>query len=552
VVLAPPVPRTAERVAARFGDLAEAPVRITQGGQLPLAGLLLALPGLEMTGLLEVAKATFGPMRKGFYGLRVVLLMGVFMALLRQPRAEAVTRMRPADLGRLLGLDRAPEVKTLRRKLAEIAGLGKGAQLQGALGAHHAATRPDAVGFLYLDGHVRVYSGSRQLPKTHIARMRIAGPATEETWVGDSDGDPVMVITAAPSQSLAAELHRLLPQLRALIGPDRRCTLVFDRGGYSPQVFSEIIAADMDLLTYYKGAWTRAAVSAFTTVDYTAPDGSTHQYELAERPITLPVPGQPATAGTAAAAASTVTLRLIIRRSPDGRSEPGRRVGQFPRPVTPRHAASHRRMSAPRCLRICRRAFVRSCRGSGGYLAAATLVGHRSTDRLSGWSSWLGGGRDLSGRSLHGRCRSVGGQPVAAAVSDDGAGGDAEASSDLVVGVGAGEPAERCLLFTGAERDLVPVDDAVDGHFVDDVLRLGVAGPVGRGGGPALAFGAEAGAHCGGLVAGVLPLEVLVECVDGGDGARRWSGVAVHGLPGGALIDAGRGGQLFEVPSVGD
>ncbi len=322
VVLAPPVPRTAERVAARFGDLAEAPVRITQGGQLPLAGLLLALPGLEMTGLLEVAKATFGPMRKGFYGLRVVLLMGVFMALLRQPRAEAVTRMRPADLGRLLGLDRAPEVKTLRRKLAEIAGLGKGAQLQGALGAHHAATRPDAVGFLYLDGHVRVYSGSRQLPKTHIARMRIAGPATEETWVGDSDGDPVMVITAAPSQSLAAELHRLLPQLRALIGPDRRCTLVFDRGGYSPQVFSEIIAADMDLLTYYKGAWTRAAVSAFTTVDYTAPDGSTHQYELAERPITLPVPGQPATAGTAAAAASTVTLRLIIRRSPDGHQTP--------------------------------------------------------------------------------------------------------------------------------------------------------------------------------------------------------------------------------------
>jgi len=38
--------------------------------------------------------------------------------------------------------------------------------------------RPEAVGFLYLDGHVRVYSGGRQLPKTHIARMRIAGPAT--------------------------------------------------------------------------------------------------------------------------------------------------------------------------------------------------------------------------------------------------------------------------------------------------------------------------------------------------------------------------------------
>jgi hypothetical protein len=63
--------------------------------------------------------------------------------------------------------------------------------------------------------------------------MRIAGPATEETWVTGADGDPVMVITAAPSKSLAAELARLLPDLRAIIGPHRRCTVVFDRGGYS-------------------------------------------------------------------------------------------------------------------------------------------------------------------------------------------------------------------------------------------------------------------------------------------------------------------------------
>ena len=113
VVLAPPEPRTADRVAARFGDLVEAPVVITEGAQLPLAGLLLALPALEMTGLLPVATEVFPPMRKGFYGLRATLLMGVFLALLREPRAEAVTRIRPADLGRVLGLDRAPEVKTL-------------------------------------------------------------------------------------------------------------------------------------------------------------------------------------------------------------------------------------------------------------------------------------------------------------------------------------------------------------------------------------------------------------------------------------------------------
>src|SRR5664280_2386729 len=322
VVLAPPVPRTTERVAARFGDLVEAPVVITEGAQLPLAGLLLALPALEMTGLVKVATETFPPMRKGFYGLRAVLLMGVFLALLREPRAEAATRIRPADLGRVLGLDRAPEVKTLRRKLSELAGQGKGAVLQAALGRHHATTRPDAVGFLYLDGHVRVYTGTRELPKTHIARMRIAGPATEETWVADADGDPVMVITAAPSQSLAAELARLLPDLRALVGPGRRCTVVFDRGGYSPAVFTEIIAAGFDVLTYFKGAWARTAPEAFTTVDYESPDGTAHTYELAERLIDLPVPAKPATGGQGPKPASRLVLRLIVRRSPGGHQTP--------------------------------------------------------------------------------------------------------------------------------------------------------------------------------------------------------------------------------------
>ena len=129
VVLAAPTARTAERVAARFGDLTEAPVVITEGAQLPLAGLLLCMPALEMTGLLPVTADVYGPMRTGFYGLRVTLLMTLFMALLREPRAEGATRLRPADLGRQLGLDRAPEVKTLRRKLAELAGHGKGAEL---------------------------------------------------------------------------------------------------------------------------------------------------------------------------------------------------------------------------------------------------------------------------------------------------------------------------------------------------------------------------------------------------------------------------------------
>jgi hypothetical protein len=77
----------------------------------------------------------------------------------------------------VLGLDRAPEVKTIRRKLAELAAAGKAAELQLAIARQHAARHPDELGFLYIDGHTRAYFGTRDVQKMHLARMKHPGPA---------------------------------------------------------------------------------------------------------------------------------------------------------------------------------------------------------------------------------------------------------------------------------------------------------------------------------------------------------------------------------------
>jgi Transposase protein len=159
-VLPDPVRRDAERVLARWGLLGEgaAPV-FAPGARYPLAGLL-ALPALEDTGLLAAAREVYGGLKDGFYGLTATLLTLVFLALAGEPRAEGATRVPPTALGRVLGLDRAPEVKTIRRKLAELAAAGKAAELMMALARRHAAARPDALGFLHIDGHARVYYGT--------------------------------------------------------------------------------------------------------------------------------------------------------------------------------------------------------------------------------------------------------------------------------------------------------------------------------------------------------------------------------------------------------
>jgi len=77
------------------------------------------------------------------------------------------------------------------------------------------------------------------------------------------------------------------------------------------------------VLTYFKGTWAHSDTTDFTTADFTAPDGAAHTtYELAERPIILPLPAGPATTGQDATDASRLTLRLIVRRSPGGHQTP--------------------------------------------------------------------------------------------------------------------------------------------------------------------------------------------------------------------------------------
>ncbi|PZS31599.1 MAG: hypothetical protein DLM59_09655 [Pseudonocardiales bacterium] len=55
---------------------------------------------------------------------------------------------------------------------------------------------------------------------------------------------------------------------------------------------------------------------------FTTPDGTVAHYELAERSIELPVPARPASAAQPAETASTLGLRLIVRRGPSGHQTP--------------------------------------------------------------------------------------------------------------------------------------------------------------------------------------------------------------------------------------
>lgn len=133
---------------------------ICEGASLPLAGALVILPALAATGLMDTAAAVYSTARAAFYGLRSLFLTVMFAALVGEPRAEGLTRLDPVDLGRLLGLDRAPEVRTLRRRMEGLAVEGRAADLIAALARRHVDANPVACGVFYADGHVCRRSGN--------------------------------------------------------------------------------------------------------------------------------------------------------------------------------------------------------------------------------------------------------------------------------------------------------------------------------------------------------------------------------------------------------
>ena len=142
--------RTLDRQLAYLGLLDDAAPLFREGSSVAGVGVLLALPCLVESGLFRICRKLYGDTGPAFYGLRTTLLTLLLMALLRIKRPEHLKEKDPAAFGRLLGLDRAPEVKTLRRRLTRLAAQRCAEQLGAELARVRVNQRGHLMGFLYV------------------------------------------------------------------------------------------------------------------------------------------------------------------------------------------------------------------------------------------------------------------------------------------------------------------------------------------------------------------------------------------------------------------
>ncbi len=284
------VKREVERFAASAGKLTEALPSFSSNEGVRNAGVLLAIPALLSLGYLDVAQNVYGSLKKGFYGLKSTFLIMAFMALLRIKNPEQLKNSQPGDLGIILGLDRAPEVKTLRRKLRELGNYNKAYDFLDELSKKWIEKDSDIIGFFYVDGHVRPYHGRKhKIPKTHVARRRLCMPATTDFWVNGSNCEPVFFVTSEANNSLLSTLKNdIIPNLQSKKGKEQNLTVIFDREGWSPKSYEEWACQEerIDVITYRKGKYDPWPLENFVEVESHV-RGKTLKYLLGEQSIKI-------------------------------------------------------------------------------------------------------------------------------------------------------------------------------------------------------------------------------------------------------------------------
>jgi hypothetical protein len=230
-----------------------------------------------LVGSLLRTKEVYHIPQNHYYGLEAIMLTLAFMALARIKNPEQLKQCKPGEMGKIIGLDRIPEVRCLREKIKFLSDQQQAQNLNHLLVDHWYNHPSENVSFLYIDGHVRIYYGyEANLPAKFISRQKLCLSATTEYWVNDAAGLPVMMVTGELTEKLQhaieeyiiPELQKttLLPSPRLAISKEKMddnhaqpdtaspvCTLVFDREAYEPAFFERLWKQyQIAILTYRK------------------------------------------------------------------------------------------------------------------------------------------------------------------------------------------------------------------------------------------------------------------------------------------------------------
>ena len=197
---------------------------------------------------------------------------------------EATKHLLRDQIGPLAGLDRLPELRTLRPRLAELAEACDPLRLQTDLATAMINAEAPLLGLYFVDDHFVPYEGAKPVGKGYNTKRRTAQKGLADTLVTDYHGRAVCFVSGPPS-GLTKTLPAALTELRRVTG-DAKIMLGFDRGGSYAQVFAHCREQGVDWITYRRGtlADTTTAPRRYWRVDGA---GRAEVVNLADEMVTI-------------------------------------------------------------------------------------------------------------------------------------------------------------------------------------------------------------------------------------------------------------------------
>ncbi len=288
------------RIAASLGQSGPAKPNFEPATDILNAGVLMAIPALIATGLFKYISKHFS-MKEGYYDIHTIFLLLAFMALSRIQSIEKLRYETPGEWGKILGFDRIPEVRCLRKKINEIAVDNKPQQWSSELCNDWLQKIPEDGAVLYVDGHVRVYNGKQtKLPRHYVSRSKLCLRANCDYWVNAMDGQPFFVINQAVDPGLIKTIeNEIIPRLIETI-PNQpsqeelasspllsRFTIIYDREGYSPDFIKRNWEKRIASTTYAKFVKDNWPEDEFKRYEVKGKNGEVTTQKLAERGVYL-------------------------------------------------------------------------------------------------------------------------------------------------------------------------------------------------------------------------------------------------------------------------
>ncbi len=160
---------------------------------------------------------------------------------------------------------------------------------------------PAEAGYLYVDGHVRVYDGElANLPRRFVSRERLCLRGTTDYWVNDAIGRPFFVVSKAVSDGMGeALLKDIVPELLASVPQQptqqeldadpmlHRFVIVFDRECSNYKLISQLWQQRIGVITYRKNVKDKWPVDEFVEQVVPVLGGESTKMKLAMRETTL-------------------------------------------------------------------------------------------------------------------------------------------------------------------------------------------------------------------------------------------------------------------------